>query len=111
MYHETNPLRRPDGPPRIERRRCGRGFCRMDATARTPDERWALDALPQPRGLRYHFVGTVVRAPMTGEAPDPFKRSVRVFVAGGTGAIGRFLLPHLVEEGHAVIALVRTQQQ
>ncbi len=33
---------------------------------------------------------------------------MRVFVAGGTGAIGTFLLPHLVENGHEVVALVRS---
>jgi nucleoside-diphosphate-sugar epimerase len=33
---------------------------------------------------------------------------MKVFVAGGTGVVGRFLLPHLVEDGHEVVALVRT---
>jgi nucleoside-diphosphate-sugar epimerase len=32
---------------------------------------------------------------------------MRVFVAGSTGAIGKFLVPHLVENGHEVVALVR----
>jgi nucleoside-diphosphate-sugar epimerase len=32
---------------------------------------------------------------------------MRVFVAGGTGAIGRSLLPQLMADGHEVIALVR----
>lgn len=29
---------------------------------------------------------------------------MRVFVAGGTGAVGRMLLPQLVERGHQVTA-------
>jgi nucleoside-diphosphate-sugar epimerase len=33
---------------------------------------------------------------------------MRVFVAGGTGAIGRVLVPLLVKEGHEVIALARS---
>lgn len=32
---------------------------------------------------------------------------MRVFVAGGTGAIGRRLLPQLVEAGHQVAATTR----
>jgi nucleoside-diphosphate-sugar epimerase len=36
---------------------------------------------------------------------------MRVFVTGGTGAVGAFLLPHLVESGHEVIALIRTAQK
>src|SRR5262245_65998438 len=32
---------------------------------------------------------------------------MRVFVAGGTGAIGRSLLPLLIQGGHEVTALVR----
>jgi nucleoside-diphosphate-sugar epimerase len=33
---------------------------------------------------------------------------MKVFVAGSTGAVGRFLVPQLVENGHEVVALVRT---
>lgn len=36
---------------------------------------------------------------------------MRVFVAGGTGAVGRVLLPLLVEAGHEVVALVRTAEK
>jgi nucleoside-diphosphate-sugar epimerase len=36
---------------------------------------------------------------------------MRVFVAGGTGAVGRVLLPLLVENGHKVVALVRTMEK
>jgi nucleoside-diphosphate-sugar epimerase len=36
---------------------------------------------------------------------------MRVFVAGSTGAVGRFLVPHLVERGHEVVALVRSAQK
>ncbi len=32
---------------------------------------------------------------------------MRVFVAGGSGAIGRRLLPQLVERGHEVVATTR----
>jgi 2-alkyl-3-oxoalkanoate reductase len=32
---------------------------------------------------------------------------MRVFVAGSTGAVGKFLVPHLVQNGHEVVALVR----
>jgi nucleoside-diphosphate-sugar epimerase len=33
---------------------------------------------------------------------------MKIFVTGGTGAIGRFLLPQLVEKGHEVVALTRS---
>ncbi len=33
---------------------------------------------------------------------------MRVFVAGSTGAIGRSLVPHLIEAGHEVVALSRS---
>ncbi|HEX2248880.1 MAG TPA: NAD(P)-dependent oxidoreductase [Gemmatimonadales bacterium] len=36
---------------------------------------------------------------------------MRVFVAGSTGAIGRFLLPELVENGYEVEALVRSAEK
>jgi nucleoside-diphosphate-sugar epimerase len=36
---------------------------------------------------------------------------MRIFVAGGTGAVGRQLVPMLVEEGHEVIALARDAQR
>lgn len=36
---------------------------------------------------------------------------MRVFVAGSTGAVGKFLVPHLVENGHEVVALVRAAQK
>jgi nucleoside-diphosphate-sugar epimerase len=32
---------------------------------------------------------------------------MRVFVAGSTGAVGKILVPHLIENGHEVVALVR----
>ncbi|WHZ26103.1 MAG: NAD-dependent epimerase/dehydratase [Nitrospira sp.] len=36
---------------------------------------------------------------------------MKVFVAGSTGAIGRILVPQLVENGHEVIALVRNDRK
>lgn len=36
---------------------------------------------------------------------------MKVFLAGSTGAIGRFLVPKLVEDGHEVVALVRNDQK
>ena len=33
---------------------------------------------------------------------------MRIFVTGGTGAIGNILLPMLVRDGHEVVALVRS---
>ena len=36
---------------------------------------------------------------------------MRVFVAGGTGAIGRHVVPSLVAAGHEVVALARTPQR
>jgi 2-alkyl-3-oxoalkanoate reductase len=36
---------------------------------------------------------------------------MRVFVAGSTGAVGKFLVPHLVQNGHEVVALVRDAQK
>jgi nucleoside-diphosphate-sugar epimerase len=37
--------------------------------------------------------------------------AVKVFVAGSTGAVGRSLVPHLIEMGHDVVALARTPQK
>lgn len=36
---------------------------------------------------------------------------MKVFVAGATGAIGRFLVPHLLENGHDVIGIVRSTEK
>lgn len=36
---------------------------------------------------------------------------MKIFVAGSTGAIGQRLVPHLVENKHEVVALVRTPQK
>jgi nucleoside-diphosphate-sugar epimerase len=36
---------------------------------------------------------------------------MKVFVAGSTGAVGKSLVPHLVEMGHDVVALARTTQK
>jgi nucleoside-diphosphate-sugar epimerase len=33
---------------------------------------------------------------------------MKIFVTGATGAIGRFLLPQLIEKGHEVVALTRS---
>jgi nucleoside-diphosphate-sugar epimerase len=37
--------------------------------------------------------------------------AMRLFVAGSTGAVGKFLVPLLIENGHEVIALVRTSEK
>src|SRR3954466_9427837 len=36
---------------------------------------------------------------------------MKIFVAGGTGAIGRPLIAKLLGEGHAVVALTRSQEK
>ena len=36
---------------------------------------------------------------------------MRVFVAGSTGAVGKLLVPHLVENGYEVVALVRSAEK
>jgi len=36
---------------------------------------------------------------------------MKVFVTGGSGALGRFLLPQLLENGHEVIALTRSAEK
>jgi nucleoside-diphosphate-sugar epimerase len=36
---------------------------------------------------------------------------MKIFVAGGTGVIGRALLPELLARGHAVVALTRSQEE
>jgi len=36
---------------------------------------------------------------------------MKVFVTGGTGAIGKFLLPALLQKGHEVVALTRSAQK
>jgi 2-alkyl-3-oxoalkanoate reductase len=37
--------------------------------------------------------------------------AMKVFVAGSTGAVGKILVPLLLESGHEVIALSRTPQK
>src|SRR5262245_52884277 len=37
--------------------------------------------------------------------------AMRVFVAGGTGVVGKYLMPLLVKDGHEVVALARTTQK
>jgi nucleoside-diphosphate-sugar epimerase len=37
--------------------------------------------------------------------------AMKVFIAGSTGAIGRVLVPQLIEKGHDVIALVRNDRK
>src|SRR5215208_4829022 len=39
---------------------------------------------------------------------QPVEAAVNIFIAGGTGAIGRFLVPLLVRAGHRVVALTRS---
>lgn len=41
---------------------------------------------------------------MPGPATDPARS---VFITGGTGYLGRSLIPRLIERGHSVVALVR----
>jgi len=36
---------------------------------------------------------------------------MKIFVAGGTGAIGRPLIAELLAKGHAVVALTRSQEK
>jgi uncharacterized protein YbjT (DUF2867 family) len=36
---------------------------------------------------------------------------MRVFLAGATGAIGRHLVPQLVEAGHEVTAMTRSEEK
>ena len=36
---------------------------------------------------------------------------MRIFVAGATGAVGRFLLPKLIHEGHEVIGITQSEQK
>lgn len=36
---------------------------------------------------------------------------MKIFIAGGSGAIGRFLVPQLVDEGHEVVALTRSPER
>jgi nucleoside-diphosphate-sugar epimerase len=36
---------------------------------------------------------------------------MRVFVAGSTGAVGRSLVPHLLEKGYEIVALIRSPQK
>jgi hypothetical protein len=39
------------------------------------------------------------------------RKGMRIFIAGGSGAIGRFLVPQLVAEGHYVVALTRSSER
>ena len=36
---------------------------------------------------------------------------MKIFILGGTGVIGRYLVPLLVSEGHEVTALVRSAER
>ena len=43
--------------------------------------------------------------------PTRVRRSMNVFLAGGTGAIGRLLVPMLVEAGHEVVGVTRSAER
>lgn len=36
---------------------------------------------------------------------------MKIFIAGGSGAIGRFLVPQLVDDGHNVVVLTRSPER
>jgi nucleoside-diphosphate-sugar epimerase len=42
------------------------------------------------------------------EIREAIEAPMNIFIAGGTGAIGRFLVPLLVNGGHKVVALTRS---
>lgn len=44
----------------------------------------------------------------TACSPGEYERLMKIFIAGGSGAIGRSLVPMLVEAGHAVTAMTRS---
>jgi nucleoside-diphosphate-sugar epimerase len=59
--------------------------------------------MPRPNAGRRHWV-----ADLPQRAPLTYKQWVRVFVAGGTGAIGRPLVRSLAAKGHEVTVLTRS---
>src|SRR5262249_20763783 len=46
-----------------------------------------------------------------GHADDPEGATMRVFLAGASGAIGRRLVPELLERGHEVVAMTRSPRK
>ena len=44
-------------------------------------------------------------------ASEWIEASMNIFIAGGTGAIGRVLVPLLVNAGHKVVALARSPER
>src|SRR5947209_17797937 len=84
-------------------------FPRRRTTARS--QRTGADVRARPgRRVRSNVSqrGLVLR--LRGRSHFPVKgRTMRVFVAGATGAIGRQLVPRLVEAGHEVHGMTRSE--
>jgi nucleoside-diphosphate-sugar epimerase len=54
-------------------------------------------------------IGNLPRASTNSFEPEVY--DVKIFVAGGTGAIGRPLLPRLLAKGHSIVAMVRSTEK
>jgi hypothetical protein len=101
-------IRRSGHPRRLAVRDSGAGGKGVDTRVRG-ERRWTAASQVEVLGSRARDCVAAWRSLLCIRyGPEG---CVNIFVAGGSGAIGRVLVPLLVSEGHKVVALTRFQKR
>jgi len=75
----------------------------------TPSARLSSKSADDPRGESGSY--GLMSKPTQLDTASRVKGPIRIFVAGGAGAIGRHLVPMLVEAGHHVVGTTRSAER